>query len=57
MPYKSQAQERFFHTKTGMKKVGAAKVAEFDAASKGMKLPKKVGSTVKLGIHQRKGSK
>ena len=38
MPYKSAKQRAFFHTATGMKKIGAAKVAEFDAASKGMKL-------------------
>jgi hypothetical protein len=42
MPYKSQAQRGYFHTKAGMKKVGAAVVAEFDAASKGKRLPKKV---------------
>ena len=41
MPYKSAKQRAFFHTATGMKKVGAAKVAEFDAASKGMQLPEK----------------
>lgn len=39
MPYKSLKQERWAHSPAGMKKLGAAKVAEFDAASKGMKLP------------------
>ena len=40
MPYKSKAQERWAHTPAGVKALGGkAKVAEFDAASKGMKLP------------------
>ena len=39
MPYKSLKQERFFHTKTGMAKVGKKTVDEFDQASKGMDLP------------------
>ncbi|HET9285714.1 MAG TPA: hypothetical protein VFR24_27495 [Candidatus Angelobacter sp.] len=39
MPYESDAQRKFFHTKEGMKKVGAATVKEFDQASKGKKLP------------------
>jgi hypothetical protein len=43
MPYKSLAQERWAHTKTGLKALGgAAKVAEWDSASKGMKFPRKV---------------
>ena len=33
MPYVSDAQRRFFHTPTGMKKLGAATVAEFDAGA------------------------
>lgn len=41
MPYKSEAQRRFFHTKEGMKEVGEEKVKEFDEASKGKKLPEK----------------
>lgn len=43
MPYKSAAQRRFFHS-AGAKKAGItqAEVKEFDAASKGMKLPEKV---------------
>lgn len=44
MPYKSDAQRRWAHTKTGMKKLGGAgKVAEWDSASKGVKLPERVG--------------
>jgi hypothetical protein len=42
MPYTSAKQRAYFHTKTGMKKIGAAKVAEFDRASKGAKLPPRV---------------
>lgn len=43
MPYKSLAQERFFHTATARKKgISAATVQEFDQASKGKKLPKRV---------------
>jgi hypothetical protein len=42
MPYKSIAQERFFHTDTAKKKgITPAVVKEFDTASKGMKLPAK----------------
>lgn len=42
MPYKSQAQERLFHTKTAKSKgITAKTVKEFDTASKGKKLPKK----------------
>lgn len=43
MPYKSQAQERWAHTEAGQKALGGAdKVAEWDSASKGMKLPARV---------------
>lgn len=43
MPYKSLAQERFFHS-PGATKAGitSSQVSEFDQASKGMKLPQKV---------------
>lgn len=42
MPYKSLAQERFFHTDTAKKAgINDKTVKEFDSASKGMKLPKK----------------
>jgi hypothetical protein len=41
--YQSEAQRKFFHSKTGMKKVGGPKVVkEWDESSKGKKLPKKV---------------
>lgn len=42
MPYKSAAQRRFFHTATAKRAgITEAEVKEFDAASKGMKLPEK----------------
>lgn len=49
MPYKSEKQRRFFNSPTGMAKLGAEKVHEFNEASKGMKLPesKKKGAGVK----------
>lgn len=44
MPYKSDAQRKFFHTPTARKKgISASTVKEFDNASRGMSLPKKVG--------------
>jgi hypothetical protein len=41
MPYKSKRQRRWAHTEAGMEKLGPAKVAEFDQASKGKKLPER----------------
>jgi hypothetical protein len=45
IPYKSDAQRKFFHT-AGAKKAGitAKEVSEFDKASKGKKLPEKIKS-------------
>jgi len=42
MPYKSVKQMQFFHSKAGLKKIGKAEVAEWDAASEGKKLPERV---------------
>lgn len=44
MPYKSDAQRRFFHSE-GAKKAGISEktIKEFDEASKGQELPEKVG--------------
>ena len=43
MPFKSLAQERWAHTEAGEKALGGPeKVAEWDSASKGLKLPDKV---------------
>ena len=45
MPYKSARQRRFFHS-PGAKRAGitSAEIAEFDVASKGMKLPERAKS-------------
>jgi len=41
-PYKSDRQRRWAHTKTGTKALGGKeKVEEWDAASKGKRLPAK----------------
>jgi len=43
MPYKSDQQRKWAHTKTGMKALGGKKkVAEWDNVSRGKKLPKRV---------------
>ena len=43
MPYKSDAQRKFFHTKTARKKgITKKMVKKYDRASKGKKLPKKL---------------
>jgi len=42
MPYKSLAQERWAHSPTGEKALGKEGVKEWDAATKGKKLPDKV---------------
>ncbi|HET8635601.1 MAG TPA: hypothetical protein VFL96_02005, partial [Acidobacteriaceae bacterium] len=43
MPYRSVAQERWAHTPEGQKALGGPQaVAEWDAASKGIKLPNRV---------------
>lgn len=43
MPYVSERQRRWAHTPTGIKALGGKKaVEEWDKATKGKKLPKKV---------------
>ena len=43
MPFASQAQRRWAHTPSGLQALGGpAKVAEWDRASKGLKLPPRV---------------
>ena len=46
MPYKSEAQRKFFHSK-GAKAAGIKRkdVEEFDKASKGKKLPYRLGKS------------
>lgn len=48
MPYKSDAQRRFFHS-AGATKAGItpAEVKEFDKASKGKKTPARIGHIMK----------
>ena len=41
MPYTSDKQRRWAHSPSGLAKLGKAKVAEFDQASKGLAIPKK----------------
>ena len=41
-PYKSQAQERYFHANKKKLEKQGVNVSEWDRASKGKKLPKKV---------------
>lgn len=42
MPYKSSSQRRKFHALLREGKISAKTVAEYDKASKGMKLPERV---------------
>lgn len=42
MPWKSRQQEKWGNSPAGIKVLGKAGVAEWNAASKGKKLPKKV---------------
>jgi len=42
MPYKSRAQQGYFHTHQKELERQGVKVAEWDQASKGLKLPAKV---------------
>jgi len=42
MPYKSDAQRRKFHAMESRGEISHKTVAEFDRASKGKKLPKRV---------------
>lgn len=48
MPWQSDQQRKWGHTKAGLKALGGkSKVAEWDAASKGKKLPHKVKKSTK----------
>jgi hypothetical protein len=50
MPYVSLRQEGWAHTPAGIKALGGpAKVAEWDAATKGKKLPDRVSNASKDG--------
>ncbi len=51
MPYKSEAQRKFFHTSTARRKgITSAMAKEYDKASKGKKLPPKKDSKAKKAI-------
>ena len=55
MPYVSDAQRRFFHTNTARRKgISAATVAEYDSASKGVKLPARKKGPTKARSYMRK---
>lgn len=45
MPYKSEAQRKYFHVMEQQKKIKPSVVKEFDKASKGKSLPDKVTKT------------
>ena len=47
MPYKSLAQERFFNVNKGKLEAQGVDVNEWNAASKGKKLPTKVKASAK----------
>lgn len=57
MPYKSDAQRRLFHHLAAQGKIPMSKVREYDAASKGKKLPEFVGHTKKAFGGQIEGKK
>lgn len=46
MPYKSDAQRRFFNSEAGKKKIGEKEVEHWNKESKGLKLPEKVGDAI-----------
>lgn len=43
MPYKSDAQRRFFHAAEARGDISPKTVNEYDQASKGKKLPERIG--------------
>jgi hypothetical protein len=55
MPYVSEAQRGKFHELEKEGKISPATVAEFDKASKGIRLPKKVGM-LQSGVRKPKRS-
>lgn len=50
MPYKSEAQRRFFNSEAGKEKLGEAEVEHWNKESEGMKLPEKVKDTLDKAI-------
>lgn len=47
MPYKSLAQEGYFHTHKKELEAKGVDISEWDAATKGKKLPKKIAKKAK----------
>ena len=50
MPWVSDAQRRWGNSPAGIQAMGAAKVAEFNAATKGMSLKERVQHAVKRAV-------
>lgn len=50
MPYKSEAQRKFFNSEAGKEKLGEAEVEHWNKESEGMKLPNKVKDTLDKAI-------
>lgn len=50
MPFVSKAQMRWGNSPSGKKALGSAGVKEWDRASKGLKLPEKVGALRKKAL-------
>lgn len=55
MPYSSEAQRKKFHALLKQGKISADVVAEFDKASKGLKLPARVKKQKPKGKRRAKG--
>ena len=47
MPYKSEAQRKYFNSPEGKKKIGPEEVEHWNEVSKGMKLPKKIEDAIR----------
>lgn len=53
MPFKSDAQRRWGHSSAGVKALGGkAKVAEWDAETKGKNLPERKGNPTKTIVRE-----
>lgn len=50
MPYKSEAQRRFFNSPAGKEKIGKEEVEHWNEASKGKELPEKVKDVLNKAI-------
>ena len=53
MPYKSEAQRKYFHANAKKLAKQGVNIAEWDNASEGKKLPKKVSKTRNKAIPKR----